>query len=103
MTPEEYVQVSDAVPEATTLLDAAPETGGGVTGAIGGAASALGKTKTPMGGAVESVGGMGGLAESFSALGMDSDMVGKFMPVVLDYAKEKGGDVVMGLLKSALM
>jgi hypothetical protein len=30
-------------------------------------------------------------------------MVGKFMPIVLDYAKEKGGDAVMGMLKGALL
>ena len=33
---------------------------------------------------------------------LDADMVGKFVPVVLDYANTKGGEGVMNLLKGAL-
>ena len=34
---------------------------------------------------------------------MSPDMVGRFVPVVLDYAQGVGGDQVMGLLQSALL
>jgi hypothetical protein len=34
---------------------------------------------------------------------MNSEMVGKFIPIVLDYAQSKGGDAVMSLLKGALL
>jgi hypothetical protein len=105
LSPEEYTQVSDAVPEATTLLDKAPEpkSEGGMTGTLGGVSSALGGSDAGLGGAAQAVGGMSALSDSFSSLGMNSDMVGKFMPIVLDYAKSKGGDMVMNLLKGALM
>lgn len=105
LSPEEYTQVSDKVPEATTLLDKAPEpkSEGGMTGTMGGVSSALGGSGSSLGGAAATVGGMSALSDSFSSLGMSSDMVGKFTPIVLDYAKSKGGDMVMNLLKGALM
>jgi len=105
LSPGEYTQVSDAVPEATSLLDKAPEPkdSGGMAGTMGGVSSALGGSGAGLGGAAATVGGMGALSESFSSLGMNSDMVGKFVPIVLDYAQSKGGDTVMNLLKGALM
>jgi hypothetical protein len=45
---------------------------------------------------------MAGLASSFSSLGLSSDMVGKFVPVILEYAKSKGGDGVSSILQGAL-
>jgi hypothetical protein len=42
------------------------------------------------------------LAGSFSQLGLGGDMVGKFIPIVLEYAQGKGGDTVASLLKMAL-
>ena len=42
------------------------------------------------------------LAGSFAKLGLSSDMVGKFIPIVLDYAQTKGGDEIANLLKMAL-
>lgn len=105
LSPEEYTQVSDSVPEATTLLSKAPEpkSDSGMAGTMGSAASALGGSGSSLGGAAATVGGMSALSDSFSSLGMSSDMVGKFTPIVLDYAKSKGGDAVMSLLKGALM
>ena len=42
------------------------------------------------------------LAQQFSALGMESGMIGKFIPVLLDYVKSEGGSEAMNLLKNAL-
>ena len=115
LSPDEYDQVSDAVPEATTLLDKAPkpeadadtdsgsEDTGGMAGSLGDVTSALGGGGSSIAGAAQAAGGMGALSESFSSLGMSPDMVGKFIPVVLDYAQSKGGDAVMSLLKGALL
>ena len=33
---------------------------------------------------------------------LDAGMVGKFVPVVLDYANSKGGESIMNLMKGAL-
>ena len=106
MSSEEFNQVSEAIPEANSLLDKAPQDESekeSLTGSIGGAVSGLTGGGTEIGNAATSIGQLGGLSDTFKSLGMDSDMVGKFIPVVLDYAKEKGGDVVMGLLQNSLM
>jgi hypothetical protein len=106
MSSEEFDQVTEAIPEATSLLEKAPQAESekeGVADSIGGAVSGLTGGETKIGNTATSIGQMGGLADAFKSLGMDSDMVGQFVPVVLDYAKEKGGEAVMGLLQSSLM
>ena len=106
LSSEEFDQVSEAIPEATSLLDKAPQAESekeSLAGSIGGAVSSMTKGGTEIGSAATSIDQLGGLADTFKSLGMDSDMVGQFIPVVLDYAKEKGGEAVMGLLKGALM
>ncbi len=47
-------------------------------------------------------GGLASVAGQFSSLGLSSDMAGKFVPVVLDYAKSVGGGNTMGLLQGVL-
>ena len=64
-----------------------------VSNALPGVGSLLGKAPA------SSEGGLAGVAGQFSQLGMGSDMVGKFTPVVLGYAQSAGGDNVMNLLK----
>lgn len=102
----EFQQIADQIPGVGSLLGAAPEpstaasAGGGMMGALGGAAAALGA-----GGLGDKLGGLGNLAElasGFSKLGLSSDMVGKFVPIVLSFVQSKGGDGVKGLLEKAL-
>ncbi len=47
-------------------------------------------------------GGLASVAGQFSSLGLSPDMAGKFVPVVLDYAKSAGGDNTMSLLQGVL-
>ena len=90
----DFSQLTDAIPDVSSLLDSAPESeGGGLMGKIGGMASSLG-----IGG--DKVSGLAGLAGSFSNLDMDAGMIGKFVPVVLNYVKSMGGDTVSGLLEN---
>jgi hypothetical protein len=49
------------------------------------------------------IGGMASLTSSFENLGLSSEMVNKFMPIILDYVKNKGGEHAMNLLKGALL
>ena len=102
----EFQQIANQIPGVGNLLGAAPEpstaasAGGGMMGALGGAAAALGA-----GGLADKLGGLGNLAElasGFSKLGLSSDMVGKFVPIVLSFVQSKGGDGVKGLLEKAL-
>ena len=42
------------------------------------------------------------LSSGFSKLGLDADMITKFVPVVLNFAKTKGGSTVTNLLAKVL-
>ena len=54
------------------------------------------------GGASDSLGGLSSLAGPFASLGMSPDMVGKFVPTILDYVQSTGGTDAFTLLKGAL-
>lgn len=94
----EFQQITNAVPGVTDLLKAAPESGGGMMGALGGATSALGGLGGQMGG----LGKLAELAGGFSKLGLSTDMVGKFIPIVLSFVQNQGGPAVAGLLEKAI-
>ena len=88
---EEYGKVEKAVPEATDLIKKAPATDSTASAAAG----ALGKTGSQ-------AAGLASLTSSFDKLGMSSDMVGKFTPIVVNYAEQKGGPAVGTILRGVL-
>ena len=94
MSAEDFATVSNALPEIQALMDSVPASGSG-SGSLGSLTSAFGKSGS-------SVSSLAGLAGMFSQLGLGSDMVQQFIPIVLDYAQNKGGDTVAQLLKMAL-
>ena len=73
LKPEEFSQVSSAIPGTDALLKAAPAMGGG--GAMGALAGA---------------GGLASLAGSFSKLGLNAETAAKFAPTLLKYLNGKG-------------
>ena len=89
----DFSQITDAIPDVAGLMDKAPDAGGGIMGALGGIASSLGADK---------LGDLASLASGFSKLDLDAGMVTKFVPVVLDFVKEKAGGGVMDLLSGVL-
>ena len=91
----DFQQIADKIPGVNDLMSAAPESGGGVMGALGGIASA-------MGGKAEGLGNLANLAGGFSKLGLDSNMVGQFIPVVLSFVQNQGGDGLKGLLEKVI-
>ena len=91
----DFSQIADTIPGASELLDQAPQTGGGVMGAIGGIASAFG-------GKPEGLGNLASLASGFSQLGLDTGMIGKFVPILLSFVQDKGGDQIKSLLKNII-
>jgi uncharacterized protein VcgC/VcgE DUF2780 len=102
----EFQQLAEKVPGVKDLLGAAPPTspaasaGGGMMGALGGIAASHGA-----GGLGEKVGGLGNLANlasGFSQLGLSPDMIGKFVPIVLSFVQNQGGDSMKGLLEKVL-
>jgi hypothetical protein len=105
MSPGDFAQVSDAVPEMDSLLGAAPSMGGaaalGGAGALGGGVPGL-DSGGGMAGMAAGAGALGGLAGPFGDLGMSPDMVGKFVPVIMDYVQAGGGASTASLLQGAL-
>jgi hypothetical protein len=93
----EFAQISDQVSGVDDMLSAAPSAqgGGGLMGALGGAVSSLG-------GGAGGLGTLASLAGGFDKLGMDTGMIGKFVPVVLDFVRKQGGDSVGRLLEGVL-
>jgi hypothetical protein len=90
----DFGQIADALPGVGALLEAAPE-GGGLGGAIGGLTSMLG-------GGAEKLGGLASLAGAFKDLDLDVDMIGRFVPVILSFAQDKGGDTIKEMLAGVL-
>lgn len=94
MSTDDFTKVTDALPEVTSLMNSATSGSSG-SGTLGGLSSMMGKSGS-------SLSTLAGLGETFSKLGLSSDMVGKFMPIVLEYAQSKGGSQIANLLKAAL-
>ncbi len=92
----DFSELAAVIPNASGLLEAAPESGGGgLMGALGGLASSLG-----VGGG--KFGDLAGLAAGFSKLGLSADMIGQFSNVLLDYIQSQGGEGMAALVKKAL-
>lgn len=89
----DFSKVADAVPGIDGLIDAAPDSGGGLGGMLGGVASALGGSE---------LGNLASLASGFSKLDLDAGMIGKFIPIVLNYLQSQGGDGLASLVKGVL-
>ena len=97
---DDFGTVSNALPIVSGLIGSKPEASsekGSLGGALGSMGSALGGSKgTTTLGVVSALGG------AFSSLGLDADMVTKFIPIILQYARLEGGAKVMQLLSGAL-
>jgi hypothetical protein len=90
---DEFSKVAEAIPGVQGLIAAAPESGG-LMSALTGLAASLG-----LGG---KLGNLSSLASGFKNLDMDTTTIGKFVPIVLSFAQEKGGDTVKNLLEKVL-
>lgn len=88
----DFKQVAGALPGVTDLIKASPEAGGGA-GLVGGLLSKFGG-----GGA----GGLIQLASAFGSLKLDQGIIAKFVPIILGFVKNQGGDTVTKLLQGVL-
>jgi hypothetical protein len=101
LSTEDFGKVAGAVPEMDDLLSAVPKVDslGAKAGALG---SAIGGKTSLFDGSSEKLGGLAGLAGTFSQLGLKSDMVNKFVPIMLSYVESKGGESVKNILAGVL-
>jgi hypothetical protein len=88
---DEFSQIAAAVPNIDTLMAAAPA----ITESTAGAVSS-------MIGSESGLGNLASLASSFSQLGLSSDMIAQFTPIVFDYLQQAGGANLMEMMKGAL-
>lgn len=91
----DFSQITNSIPEVTNLMDKAPKENGGLGGMLGGITSSLG-------GSLGDAGDLMSLAGGFSKLNLDSDLIGKFVPIILSFVQGKGGDAVKNLLAGVL-
>lgn len=90
LKPEEFTQVSKAVPGMSSLLKAAPkaDSGGGIGGALSKATGSAASLATA--------------ASAFSKLGLKPEMVSKAVPILTSFVSKSGGADVGKLLAGAL-
>ena len=104
----------DAMALAQTKSSEAHGGGGGFAGAFGaltgggGLGGALGGLGGALGGAFGGAGGLGditkmaALVKGFEAFKMDSSTLTKFLPIVIGFLKQKGGDGLAGLVSKLI-
>lgn len=95
MSADDFSKVTDALPDVTSLMKSASSSSSS-------GSSALGSLSSMVGSSSNSLSSLASLSSTFSNLGLGSDMVSKFIPIVLEYAQSKGGSQISSLLKSAL-
>jgi len=95
LSTEDFNKAADAVPGVDKYMAEAPSTDSG--GSAGGLLKSSGLSS--LGGSASKIGGMAGLADTFSKLGMNSETMTKFVPIVVDFMESKAGSSVAGLLK----
>jgi len=62
----------------------------------------IGGLASKLGGGAGKLGSLASLAGGFKGLGLDSGMVGKFIPIILTFVQSKGGDSIKSLLAGVL-
>ena len=91
----DFAQLTSAVPAVSNLIGDAPAAGGGLAGAIGGLTGA-------MGGGGGNLANMAALAGGFGQLGLNPGMATKFVPIILSFVQNQGGDQVKNILAGVL-
>ncbi len=97
MSGSDFSKISAAIPGLDKIIGAAPSGGGDMPGGLGD----LGKMIPGLGGAAGGLGSLAGLAGGFSKLGLDSGMIGKFLPIILSFVQSKGGEGLKNILGKA--
>ncbi|MDD5312457.1 MAG: DUF2780 domain-containing protein [Dehalococcoidia bacterium] len=98
--PDDFAKIAELVPGIGTLMKAAPAQdsgGGGMFDMVGKLASSLGGDSQ-----LGKLGQLASLAGGFEKLGLDPSMVNKFLPLIMTFLQNKGGDEIGGLLKGLL-
>lgn len=90
----DFDSITGSIPEVSNLVDLAPKSGGQM-GSVGSMVSSFAGKDSSFGNLTE-------LAGSFSKFDINAEMVGKFVPVILEFVKGKGGDGILGIVSKVL-
>ena len=90
----DFGQIANVIPGVDDLMKGAPEANSGLMGTLGNLASG-------MGGSMGQLGTLASLAGGFSKLGLNAGMIGKFVPIILSFVQQKGGNELGDLLAKA--
>ncbi len=95
MQAEAFAQLEQSVPGMQGMLGAMPalSQAGGLAGRLSSIAGASGGT----------AGNLLTAISAFQQQGMSPEMIGQFVPVMIDYVKARGNDAVVNALSSALL
>ncbi len=94
LSTEDFNKAAEAVPGVDKYMAEAPS-----TASDEGAGGLLKSGLSSLGGNASKIGGMAGLTDAFSKLGMNSETMTKFVPIVVDFMESEAGSSVAGLLK----
>lgn len=94
MNPGDFIQLSGSLPGMDRYLSAVPQPAK--------SNSWLSSAAGLMGGEHNGLGSLAALAGSFQALGLNTNMISQFVPVVLEYVQDQSGPAAMSLLQNAL-
>ena len=86
-----YTELASAIPNSDSLLSMVSGSGSSSLGQMGALAGAMGGSNTAK---------LASLASQFSSLGLSSDMVGKFVPVIMNYFKSSNSTGAASILSS---
>jgi hypothetical protein len=96
MDPQAFTTLSQSVPGMSNMLNAAPKMSNSMSSVTGGISSMIG-------GANNTLESMASLVSSFKQLNLSPNMANQFIPIVTNYVRTNGGQVMANLLQSALM
>jgi uncharacterized protein YoxC len=95
LSAEDFGKVASAVPGIDSLISAAPMVKE-VAGSLGGVSEGLGAITK----AADSASKLATVTSQFSKLGLDAGMVSQFIPIILNFVNNTGGEEVMKILQA---
>ena len=104
LDPQDFSSLSAALPGVMDLIQKAPaeeSSGGGLMGALGGLAGALGGSSGAAG-QLGQLGQFASLAGGFSKLGLSPEMIGRFLPIVMQFIRSEGGEQILKIAQKVL-
>jgi hypothetical protein len=90
----EFSQLANVVPGVQDLIGQAPETETGMAGALGDLVGAMSGNSQ--------LADLASLAGGFGKLGLSPNMVSEFIPIIMSFVQNQGGDGIQGLLAQVL-